>query len=64
MSDAGRVPPWFWKREDLYRWNGRCCYAGECDEYSESCEPEECEIWDMYYDGEVQMDEILENSDW
>lgn len=55
--------PVFWKREDLYRWNGKCCYAGECGKYSEKCVPEECPDWEAFYDGEVQGDDMLMDCD-
>ncbi len=54
----GKVPE-LWKRNDIYRHDGRCVYAGLCKEYRDGCDPEECRIWEAFYDGEVQADEIL-----
>ena len=59
MSERESVP-WFWQREDLYRWNGRCCYSGFCDEYNDQCNPEQCLLWDAFFDGEVSADEAME----
>ena len=55
MSDV----PVFWKREDLYRIDGKCVYAGLCSENSEDCNPEECSLWEAFFDGEVQADDSL-----
>ena len=52
----------FWKRKDLYRENGKCAYANICNDYKEECKPEECEIWDAFFDGETQADEALNDS--
>ena len=49
----------FWKRDDLYRHNGKCAYADVCDEYKEDCNPEECRLWEAFFDGEVQADDAL-----
>lgn len=49
--------PWFWQRDDLYRWNGKCCYYKMCDGYNGQCNPEECEQWDHYFDGECLAEE-------
>ena len=52
----------FWKRKNLYRENGKCCYIDLCGK--EDCElnPEECPIWDAAYDGECQGDDTLLDS--
>ena len=52
-------PEWFWKRDDLYRQDGQCVYAEQCSEKSENCVPEKCELWEAFFDGEAQADEIL-----
>ena len=49
----------FWKRKDIYRENGRCAYADICDKYNNDCKPEDCELWEAFYDSETQADEIL-----
>jgi len=50
---------WFWKRDNLYLKNGKCVYAEECDECTENCNPEKCELFEAKLDAEVQADEIL-----
>lgn len=52
----------FWKRKDLYRENGKCVYAEICDDYKENCNPEECKIWECFFDGETQADEVLSDT--
>lgn len=51
--------PRFWEREDLYRKDGRCVYAVLCEHYEEGCDPEDCYLWDAFFDGECQGDEVL-----
>lgn len=49
----------YWKRDDLYRIDGKCAYADLCSECKEGCNPEECELWDAFFDGEVHADDAL-----
>ena len=49
----------FWKRDDLYRQDGKCAYAELCERYHEGCEPEACTLWEAFFDGEAQADESL-----
>jgi hypothetical protein len=55
----GNDAPVFWKRDDVYRHEGECAYAGLCKEYKDGCDPEKCDTWEAFYDGESQADEIL-----
>lgn len=50
----------FWQREDLYREDGKCCYADLCGKHECEEEPEKCEAWQAFFEGECQADEILE----
>lgn len=51
--------PRFWEREDLFREDGRCVYAVLCGHCEEGCNPEGCCLWDAFFDGECQGDEVL-----
>ena len=53
---------WFWEREDLYRENGKCVYAEMCNDFNENCNPEECKLWECFFDGETQADDVLSDT--
>lgn len=53
----------FWQREDLYREDGKCCYADLCGKHECQEDPEECESWQAFFEGECQADEILEEEE-
>ena len=52
-----------WKRQNAeapYRNDdGICVYADICTKCNDKCNPENCDTWESFYDGECQADEIL-----
>ena len=53
---------WFWEREDLYLKNGKCVYAEICNDFNENCNPKECKLWECFFDGETQADDVLSDT--